>query len=85
MKDLISKQAVIALLKRENAKRRDIEEVLITERNIELIRDMPVVFNVEKIVEELEKMKVNTDTVESRHHNMIIDICADTVKRGGVE
>lgn len=68
MKDLISKQAVIALLKRENAKRRDIEEVLITERNIELIRDMPVVFNVEKVVEETGEVLNDLNVVEVLSH-----------------
>lgn len=50
-----------------------------------VIENVPTAYDVEKVMAELEETKVNTDTVESRHHNMIIDICADIVKRGGVE
>lgn len=99
MKDLISKQAVITLLKRENAKRRDIEEVLITERNIELIRDMPVVFNVEKVMEEFEQQAEKYRNRGFEHEQKGFSAMADKyyakqyiylraidiVKRGGVE
>lgn len=34
---------------------------------------------VEKIVERLKKLKVDTKTTESRHHNIMIDICIDII------
>ena len=39
---------------------------------------------VKKVIEQLEKMKVKTDTIESRHHNTMLDICIDIVRKGGV-
>ena len=40
--------------------------------------------DIEKVVVELEKLKVNADTTESRHHNLMIDICIDNVRKRGV-
>ena len=53
MDDLISRQSVIDLLKKSAS--RDIEEVVITEKHINLIKDMPCAYSVEKVVAELEK------------------------------
>lgn len=56
MNDLISRQSVIDLLKKSAS--RDIEEVVITEKHINLIKDMPCAYDVEKVVAELEEAKM---------------------------
>ena len=55
MDDLISRQSVIDLLKKSAS--RDIEEVVITDKHINLIKDMPCVYNVDAVLAELEKLK----------------------------
>lgn len=45
----------------------------------------PTAYDVEKVVGEMKKLQVGIDSVEGRHHNMIIGVCIDIVKRGGVE
>ncbi len=57
MTDLISRQSVIDLLKKSAS--RDIEEVVITEKHINLIKDMP------KAQCECEKTKTNADAIRS--------------------
>lgn len=59
MNDLISRQAVIDLLKKSAS--RDIEEVVVTEKNIKIIMDMPKAFDVEKVMAELEKLRKDAD------------------------
>ena len=53
MADLIDRQAVIELLKKNTT--RDIEEVVVTEKNIKLIMDMPKAYDVDAVVEQLEE------------------------------
>ena len=53
MNDLISRQQVIDLLKKSTS--RDIEEVVVTEKNIKLINDMPVAYNVEKVIHKIDE------------------------------
>ena len=55
MADLIDRQSVIDLLKKSAS--RDIEEVVVTEKNIKLIMDMPKAYDVEKVVAGLEDIK----------------------------
>jgi oligoendopeptidase F len=50
---LIDRQAVIDLLKKSASK--DIEEVVVTEKNIKLIMDMPKAFDVDVVVNQLEE------------------------------
>lgn len=40
--------------------------------------------DIENVVTELEKLKVNADTTETRHHNFMIDICIDNVRKRGL-
>ena len=94
MDDLISRQQVIDLLKKSAD--RDIEEVVITEKHINLIKDMPVAYSVEKVVAELEKLKQhNKDLSEGAYleDDKSFYFCAYTnfakaiaiVGKGGVE
>jgi hypothetical protein len=94
MADLIDRQSVIDLLKKSAS--RDIEEVVVTEKNIKLIMDMPKAFDVEKVVAELEELiSVNREAKDglfnrddiARHIGAInaFDDAIDIVKRGGVE
>ena len=53
MSDLISRQVVIDLLKKNVSK--DIEEVIVTDKNIKLIESIPTAYNVDAVVAELEK------------------------------
>ena len=76
MDDLISRQAVIDLLKKNTT--RDIEEVVITEKHINLIKDMPKAYDVEKVVAELENEAYNG-------FDITLSKSIDIVKRGGVE
>ena len=97
MQDLISRQAVIDLLKKSAS--RDIEEVVITDKHINLIKDMPCAYNIEKVVAELEEERgisyVDFDEYAYRYE---LDLCDNDdwfyrgleraiklVKRGGVE
>lgn len=63
MDDLISRQAVIDLLKKNTT--RDIEEVVVTEKNIKLIMDMPKAYDVDAVVAELEVEKERHDADRS--------------------
>ena len=40
--------------------------------------------DIENVVTELKKLKVNADTTETIHHNLMIDICIDNVRKRGV-
>lgn len=97
MSDLISRQAVIDLLKKNTT--RDIEDIIITNNHIKLIVDMPTAYDVEKVVAELEKEK----EIHTNHYNIsiykdfpeikqrykqicgVIDKAIDIVKKGGAE
>ena len=92
MDDLISRQSVIDLLKKSAS--RDIEEVVVTEKNIKLIMDMPKAYDVEKVVAEIKKKHCqkcrnilsvpNAEEYCKSQKCRIDDIC-NIVKRGGVE
>ena len=88
MADLIDRQAVIDLLK--NNTTRDIEEVVVTEKNIKLIMDMPKAYDVEKVIEDLSSNSRFIDDINE--HNIKCISCVigqktaiDIVKKGGVE
>lgn len=90
MADLIDRQAVIDLLKKSAS--RDIEEVVVTEKNIKLIMDMPKAYDVEKVVEQLEEMisanreaKYERDDI-ARHIGAInaFGDAIEIVKAGGI-
>lgn len=95
MDDLISRQAVINLLKKSAD--RDIEEVVITEKHINLIKDMPKAFDVDAVVEELNTFSLNTEhhCNEMLRNNRCDEFCdcdyckiqkaISVVKAGGVE
>ena len=89
MADLIDRQAVIDLLKKSTS--RDIEEVVVTEKNIKLIMDMPKAFDVEKVVAELEKARKDAlfwSDWEEDYFSGKAYAYADSisiVKRGGVK
>lgn len=48
----------------------------------ELVNEMLTIRSAEinNIVEDLKKLRVNPSTVEGRHHNMIVGICIDKIK-----
>ncbi len=94
MDDLISRQAVIDLLKKSAS--RDIEEVVITEKHINLIKDMPCAYDVEKVVAELETLRLkyarlwavcedNFEKHELYIRCLQIDKDIEIVRKGGVE
>lgn len=88
MEDLIDRQSVIDLLKKSAS--RDIEEVVVTEKNIKLIMDMPKAYDVKKVIEDLASNSRFIDDINK--HNIKCISCVigqktaiDIVKRGGVE
>ena len=89
MDDLISRQAVIDLLKKNTT--RDIEEVVVTEKNIKLIMDMPKAYDVDAVLAELEKARKDAlfwSDFEEDYFSGKAYAYADSisiVKRGGVE
>ena len=85
MDDLISRQQVIDLLKKSAS--RDIEEVVITEKHINLIKDMPVAYDVDAVVAELEENSHNEFSPAYGGNYQIISVydAIDTVRKGGVE
>ena len=99
MADLIDRQSVIDLLKKNTT--RDVEEVVVTEKNINLIMDMPKAFDVEKVVEGLKDIKEAVSgcygvmCYECQYtkkcytgemsYKVAIDKAIDIVKAGGVE
>lgn len=94
MDDLISRQAVIDLLKKNLSK--DIEEVIVTDKNIKLIESMPCAYDVDAVVAELEKerMRYFLTIANGNDENMnlayckisnAIDTANDIVRKGGVE
>ena len=93
MDDLISRQAVIDLLKKSAS--RDIEEVVVTEKNIKLIMDMPKAFDVDAVVKQLEEAKmIDFLTIGNTNDKICdfayceranaIDKAIDIVKAGGI-
>ena len=94
MADLIDRQAVIDLLKKSTS--RDIEEVVVTEKNIKLIMDMPKAYDVEKVIKQLEEAQmIDFLTIGNTNDKICdfayceragaIDKAIDIVKAGGVE
>lgn len=88
MDDLISRQAVIDLLKKSTS--RDIEEVVVTEKNIKLIMDMPKAYDVDAVIEELASNSRFIDDINE--HNIKCISCVigqktaiEIVLKGGVE
>lgn len=59
MSDLISRSAVIELLRKNMTS--DIQDQIITENNINLICAIPTAYDVEKVIEELEEMQVKAE------------------------
>ena len=55
MSDLISRSALIELLQKNMSN--DIQDMVITENNINLIRSMPTAYDEEKVVAELEERR----------------------------
>ena len=49
------------------------------------VNGISTAYSVEWVVAEFEEMKLEEDTIGSRHHNTMLDICIDIVKRGGVD
>ena len=76
MADLIDRQAVIDLLKKSAS--RDIEEVVVTEKNIKLIMDMPKAFDVDAVIKQLEEEAYNG-------FDITLSKATAIVKKGGVE
>lgn len=62
MADLIDRQAVIDLLKKSTS--RDIEEVVVTEKNIKLIMNMPKAYDVENVVADLQALKTKYEKLQ---------------------
>ncbi len=94
MADLIDRQAVIDLLKKSAS--RDVEEVVVTEKNIKLIMDMPKAYDVDAVVKRLEEVKKKnfesykeaTDTLDIICYGNVVNAYGDAisvVKAGGVE
>ena len=88
MGDLISRKAVIELLKKNVSA--DIEEVVVTDKNIKIIESMPCAYDVEKVVAELACNSRFIDDINE--HNIKCISCVvgqktaiDIVKKGGVE
>lgn len=92
MADLIDRQAVIDLLKKSAS--RDIEEVVVTEKNIKIIMDMPKSYDASEVVKQIQDkccqrcrniLSVpNAEEYCKRQKCRIYEIC-DIVKAGGVE
>ena len=87
MDDLISRKAVIELLKKNLSK--DIEEVIVTDKNIKLIESMPCAYDVDAVVAELEEQWSDANCIDA--DMFYVGVCnglADAisaVKRGGIE
>lgn len=85
MADLIDRQAVIDLLKKNTT--RDIEEVVVTEKNIKLIMDMPKAFDVDAVVEKLEEEKGKFEGIYTGYAEGLVDAyehAISVVKEGGI-
>ena len=87
MDDLISRQAVIDLLKKSAS--RDIEEVVVTEKNIKLIMDVPKAYDVDAVIEQLKEESyfvIPRGKSASYCADTVIDIgdAIDIVKAGGI-
>lgn len=88
MSDLISRSAVIELLRKNMTN--DIQDQIITENNINLICAIPTAYDISKVVEELEENKqwyethgcnvdLNVGVISATNHAI------DVVRKGGVE
>lgn len=91
MADLIDRQAVIDLLKKSAS--RDIEEVVVTEKNIKLIMDMPKAYDVSEVVKQIQdkychKCRNILGKRDSEEYcksvKCEIDALCDIVKAGGI-
>lgn len=67
MSDLISRQAVIDILKKNVSK--DIEEVVITDKHIKLIESVPTSYSVEKVVEKMKERVEKFDCIKCKHYD----------------
>ena len=95
MSDLISRQAVIDILKKNVSK--DIEEVVIMDKHIKLIESVTTAYDAEKVVAELEERINNRDCKYCKYNKIEKQVCTkdctdaviedllDIVRRGGVE
>ena len=95
MADLIDRQAVIDLLKKNVT--RDIEDIIITNKHIKLIADMPKAYDVDAVVEAMEERTAKYDCRYCKHYETGMESCGkdctdsliesliDIVKAGGVE
>lgn len=94
MADLIDRQAVIDLLKKSAS--RDIEEVVVTEKNIKLIMDMPIAYSVDKVIADLQDLKTKYEKLqrvcedkfeanELHIRRLQIDKYIEIVRKWGVE
>lgn len=86
MADLIDRQAVIDLLKKSTS--RDIEEVVVTEKNIKLIMDMPKAYDVDAVVKQLEEEKGKFEGIYTDYAEGLVDAyehAISIVRKGGVE
>ena len=85
MGDLISRKAVIELLKKNVTS--DIEEVIVTDKNIKLIESMPTAYDMEKVVQQLEETKSVISRFDFESQKRIglvyLDSAIDIARKGG--
>ena len=85
MSDLISRSAVIELLRKNMTN--DIQDQIITENNINLICAIPTAYDISKVVAELEKYKstIYSEAGECLEQYVYLDTAKKIVRKGGVE
>jgi hypothetical protein len=84
MSDLISRSAVIELLRKNMTS--DIQDQIITENNINLICAIPTAYDVDKVVAELgEEKTMAYDKWDGGSSYKAYSQAIDIVRKGGVE